>query len=143
MVVALAPSVPAAPAVAALRRLGARVTSARVAILDVLTRSERALTHREIEDALADKRVDRVTVYRVLEWLTGEGLAHRIADDDRVTRFAIAGERDRAHAHFKCGACGGVYCISAGPALKLRLPQGFKAGEFELNIKGICPRCAG
>ncbi|MFN0162487.1 MAG: Fur family transcriptional regulator [Burkholderiales bacterium] len=137
----MAPAVSSDPNVHRLRSMGARVTSARVAVLDVLTRSDRALTHREIEDGLAGMRVDRVTVYRVLEWLTSEGLAHRIADDDRVTRFSAAGESDHGHAHFKCSACGGVYCIPTGPALKLRLPAGFRAGEIELTIKGTCAHC--
>jgi Fur family ferric uptake transcriptional regulator len=132
---------PATPA-ESLRAAGARVTGARVAVLGLLTQAGRALSHREIEEALAAEHVDRVTLYRVLDWLIGEGLAHRIADDDRVFRFSVAGRHDDPHAHFKCRACGDVFCVPTDVAPKPRLPAGFHSDEVELNIRGTCARCA-
>src|SRR5690606_22406180 len=65
-----------------------RVTSARVQILAMLLAEPRAVTHHEIEDRLQDKhRLDRVTLYRVLEWLNEKFLAHKVVGNDRVWRF--------------------------------------------------------
>lgn len=125
-----------------LRATGARVTGARVAILSLLTTANRALSHRDVEQALATDHVDRVTVYRVLDWLTSEGLAHKIADDQRVFRFSVVGDRDAPHAHFKCRTCGDVFCLPTGAPPKLKLPAGFKSEVVELSIKGTCARCA-
>lgn len=136
------PAISAPDTTTRLRATGARVTGARVAILELLTRANRALSHREVELALEASHIDRVTVYRVLDWLTGEGLAHKIADDERVYRFSVVGKRDDPHAHFKCRACGNVFCLPAGSALDLQLPQGFRGEEIELSVKGVCATCA-
>lgn len=134
-------TIPASPT-ESLRATGARVTGARVAILSLLTKANRALSHRDVEQALASEHVDRVTVYRVLDWLTSEGLAHKIADDERVFRFSAVGGHDDPHAHFKCRTCGDVFCIPAGATPALNLPTGFKSEGVELSIKGTCARCS-
>jgi len=69
-----------------------RVTPARLAVLEILLDSAAALSHHELEDAVEKHGVDvdRVTLYRVLDWLVERGLAHRIAADDRVWRFNAA-----------------------------------------------------
>lgn len=126
-----------------LRATGARVTGARVAILELLTRANRALSHREVEVALESTHIDRVTVYRVLDWLTSEGLAHKIADDERVYRFSVVGRRDDPHVHFKCRTCGNVFCLPAGNGLDLKLPRGFHGEEIELAVRGVCADCSG
>ena len=127
-----------------LRRTGARMTRPRIAVLAVLFAAERALTHTEVESRLpASLGVNRVTIYRVLEWLTEQGLAHKIAGDDRVWRFNAAEHAHRGpHAHFQCSDCGQVLCldpVSSGPAVKL--PAGYRQQRVELTVKGLCADC--
>ncbi len=63
-----------------IRAAGERLTSPRSAVLATLLDATEALSHHDVEERLRDvMSVDRVTVYRVLDWLTGTGLAHRIA----------------------------------------------------------------
>jgi Fur family ferric uptake transcriptional regulator len=127
-----------------IRSTGERVTAARVQILALLLAAPRALTHREIEDALDPSfAIDRVTVYRVLEWLTDQHLAHKIAADDRVWRFnAVPAAHDRQHAHFHCTACGEVVCLEAfAPDIRPRLPAGYAPQSLEVTIKGLCSAC--
>ncbi|HNC41978.1 MAG TPA: transcriptional repressor, partial [Nitrosomonas sp.] len=66
-------------------RTGDRATANRVRTLSVLLAAKRALTHREIADQLLDakKQLDRVTLYRILEWMSKKSLVHKIAGDDR------------------------------------------------------------
>jgi Fur family ferric uptake transcriptional regulator len=130
----------------AIRGTGARVTRARVEVLAALLAAERALTHNEVESRINRALgIDRVTVYRVLEWLTARGLAHKIAGDDRVWRFnAATGEpaRSHSHAHFKCNRCGDVICLEDVRAGRnVRLPTGFRSQEVELTVKGLCADC--
>lgn len=127
-----------------LRRIRARVTRARVAVLAALLAAERALTHREVERRIRrNLGIDRVTIYRVLEWLTARDLAHKISDDDRVWRFIAAREeRGRRHAHFKCSRCGGVTCLDGAAAVRsVPVPSGFRSQEIELTVKGLCAGC--
>lgn len=123
-----------------------RVTPARLAVLEILLGSAAALSHHEIEESIERRGlgVDRVTLYRVLDWLVDRDLAHRIAAADRVWRFnavdrMLAGE----HAHFHCTQCGQIICLSGpGPVAVPALPPGFLRERTEINIHGRCARCA-
>jgi Fur family ferric uptake transcriptional regulator len=128
------------------QRTGARVTRQRVEVLAVLLAAPRALTHHEIEKRASRSRgIDRVTVYRVLEWLTSHNLAHKIAGDDRTWRFKAAGDKPELghdHAHFMCNDCGDVICLDEVRAARdIRLPTGYRPQEVELTVKGLCAEC--
>lgn len=128
---------------ALVKRTAARATRSRIEILAVLLAARRALTHHEIERQVRRAGMDRVTIYRVLEWLVACGLAHRIAGDDRVWRFnAAEDEHAQRHAHFKCNDCGEVICLEAAlPAGDVPLPSGYRPQEVELIVKGLCAGC--
>lgn len=126
-----------------IRALGARVTPARVAVLCLLEQAERALSHRDVEEAL-HAGYDRVTLYRVLDWLVDSGLAHRVTDADRVFRFSPAKASSVVHdkhAHFRCEACGKVYCLDDVPLPVPHLPAGFSGKSVEYSISGQCAAC--
>ena len=123
-----------------IRSTGARVTSGRVSVLGLLLESRRALTHLEIEEALPEQ-LDRVTLYRILDWLVAEGLAHRISSDDRVWRFSVENSKHQGHAHFQCSDCGKVVCLEQAGAPKVRLPKGYRMQEMDLTVKGHCAAC--
>lgn len=121
-------------------RSGARITPWRVKVLQVLLDAQRPLSHQDVLAVLEDD-ADRVTVYRVLEWLTETGLAHKLAGDDRVWRFSVAPAPHR-HAHFHCHVCGHFYCLEDVSAdLPVTLPSGFAAEAVEITVKGICADC--
>jgi Fur family ferric uptake transcriptional regulator len=127
-----------------IRASGERLTAPRAAVLALLLGSETALTHHEIEGALrAGPRIDRVTVYRVLDWLVSLGLAHRIHGDDRIWRFRA--NRDLAHgphAHFTCSRCRKTVCLDdvAVPS-NVRVPKGFLPQKVDLTVQGLCAAC--
>lgn len=126
------------------KHTGARVTRPRIEVLATLLAARRALTHHEIERQVNRAfSMDRVTIYRVLEWLTARSLAHRISGDDRVWRFNAAEEEHaRKHAHFKCNHCGEVICLDKAMAARsIPLPSGYRSQEIELTVKGLCAGC--
>lgn len=128
-------------ALALLQSQGARSTVARVAVLDVLLATPRALTHQEIAEQTAEG-LDRVTLYRTLDWLVEQGFAHRIEGQDRVWRFNSAARENNAHAHFHCHACGRVFCLEqVMPAVAVSLPRGYRLDRADLNLHGLCPEC--
>lgn len=120
-----------------------RATPARVGVLDCLLAAPHALTHAEVEASLdSDRCPDRVTLYRVLDWLVSQGLAHKIAGDDRAWRFNAVVRENHGHAHFHCTRCGQVFCLSElQPAFAFNLPPGYLYQKAELSIQGLCPRC--
>lgn len=157
------PSVTSAPAPAVasaheaaqerLRVLGARVTQPRVAILASLIGSGDAMTHQAVIDSLpADADgVDRVTVYRVLDWLVEQGVAQKRAGNDRVFRFSLVeheaarAEVHRQHSHFHCTRCDRMFCLEAAgtpPRVATpKVPRGFAVEHVELTVNGVCAEC--
>jgi Fur family ferric uptake transcriptional regulator len=133
-----------------LRGTGERVTRGRVVVLASLLEAKRALTHGEVESRIERLyEIDRVTVYRVLDWLTQQGLTHRLAGDDRVWRFTAAhepharGSGAHPHPHFKCNTCGDVICLDeVSTTPRVVLPAGYKSEELEVTVKGQCAMCA-
>jgi Fur family transcriptional regulator, ferric uptake regulator len=132
-------------AAALVRDAATRATRQRIEILAVLLAAPRALTHHEVERQVKRSlSMDRVTVYRVLDWLVARGLAHRISGDDRIWRFNAAdeGHARRQHAHFKCNDCGEVICLETAMAARtVPLPAGYRPQEVELTVKGLCAGC--
>jgi Fur family ferric uptake transcriptional regulator len=122
---------------------GERVTDARVQVLAALQASASALTHPELEQRLHGD-INRVTIYRVLDWLTDKHLVHKIAGNDRIWRFTAGDDELHQHAHFQCETCGQVVCLDdVNLAYAVRLPEGFRSTHIEMTIKGDCAACAG
>jgi len=137
------PTPPGAEAVTEqIRGAGARATPARIRVLQLLRTAPTALTHNEIELALGEPVIDRVTLYRVLDWLAESGLAHKNTDANRVFRFsaAAAGEHT-THIHFRCEHCGGVFCLDAAPPAAPSLPSGFSLSRMDFDLRGCCSSC--
>lgn len=128
-----------------IRATGARLTRPRARVLAFLLEEEHPLTHHEIQARLPGEALDTVTLYRVLEWLSANGMVHRIAGADQVWRFSTsAGRQDHDHAHFQCTSCDAVTCFNDTPLpRRVKMPEGFTSQEVDLLIKGICPRCSG
>lgn len=124
---------------------GQRPTLIRNAVLGALLEADDAISHTELlERLLPLGTFDRVTVYRTLDWLVAQGLAHKVAGAGRAWRFqATRTETMHRHAHFECDQCGKVFCLpDVQPALPAQIPASFTVESIELNIKGTCADCA-
>ncbi len=128
-----------------IRNAGGRVTHARIRILALIRAASFPLSHAEIEALLAQDRqpVDRVTIYRVLDWLADANLAHKAADGRGVFHFSSTNPdgKHALHAHLRCTGCGGVFCLDMPPPARPKLPRGFRLSEIALDIRGECPSC--
>jgi Fur family ferric uptake transcriptional regulator len=160
-----------ATAEAQLQQASVRATDARIRVLATLLTAQCALSHQDMQEALAD--IDRVTLYRALDCLTDAGLAHKIAGSDRVFRYSAGAEHNRReehahgthqHGHFQCTRCARVFCLDtdnsdskitthrnmATSSLRQELEnllhgalgKGFESHDIALTIKGWCADCA-
>jgi len=130
-----------------LRDHGLRVTGTRLAVLQLLQDSDKALAQTDVERALPDQ-ADRVTLFRVLQAFEEAGLAHKVMDAHGVARYAScaatcsSGHHHDVHAHFRCSDCGDVYCLENVELPKVKVPKGFKLKESHLELEGSCKACA-
>ncbi|MDO9205363.1 MAG: transcriptional repressor [Methylotenera sp.] len=127
---------------------GLKPTRARIAVLSTLAEASSAISHSEILVRMSHhKEFDRVTIYRVLDWLTEHHLIHKISGDNRAWKFQIsqntlAGQHTHQHAHLQCSACGKVICIhELEPHFPSKILAKYHVESIDINIKGLCPDC--
>jgi Fur family transcriptional regulator, stress-responsive regulator len=127
-----------------LRSAGLRVTSARLAILDVI----RSGHHRGTDDiaSAVRERIGHVSlpgVYEALAALTSAGLIRRIEPAGRPAQYdSRVGDN---HHHVVCRQCGlmvDVDCaVGHAPCLEPASRTGFSVDQAEVTFWGLCPQC--
>lgn len=141
-----------------IKEAGLRPTKARVAVLSTISHAESALSHSDILKLLEGQdNFDRVTVYRVLDWLVEHQLVHKILTDNRSWKFQSNNQTNgykaatkssksfingHAHAHLQCQHCGALICVHEFQAnIPQQLIKQYQISTIEVNLKGICMQC--
>ena len=128
-----------------LNEAGLRKTKARRAVLQVLTETDRPLSHREIAGDPGVRTLDRVTLYRTLATLQEAGLLHRVQGVDGVWRFRGhapgSGKCGGNHLHFLCLDCNRMTCLPEQPLPWVEEPEGAEVFGKQLVVYGRCPQC--
>jgi len=126
------------------RRLSA--TPHRLIVLEIIGNSPSPLTPLEIFATLErGHRMNKVTLYRILDLLTENGLVERIPGADRTFRYGLAPGDHHRHAHFFCSSCGAMQCLSPEalsvdvPSFQKRFPALIK--NVAIRLDGICKDC--
>jgi Fur family ferric uptake transcriptional regulator len=119
-------------------------TAGRVAILKVLMRAGRPLSHDQIAERSGRQRFDKVTIYRTLETLLGVGLVHKAFMDKRAWHFELAHNctESQCHPHFTCTGCGETHCLTEISLPMAKSPhKGFVIRRQQVWLEGLCPGC--
>ena len=121
-----------------------RNTTAKTDIQALILSSKSALSHTQIQKHLIGL-CDRVTIYRVLERLTDEGLMHKAINLDGFVKYAschsCSEKHNHNHIHFSCQKCKSVTCLEdVEPSFKL--PQKYTVSEMSFTLFGLCPQCS-
>ena len=127
-----------------LRQKRLKVTSARLAVLEVLANSRHPLTHAEVQAVLKDQVIDPSSIFRNLHDLAEVGLVNRTELGDHVWRFELVQDNHAgSHPHFVCEDCGSVTCL---PEAALELDAQRKVEGVgtisQVLLKGQCEDCA-
>lgn len=129
-----------------LKRNQLSVTGSRKRILELFLQSPGALAHGDIEKKTGEK-FDRVTVYRTLQVFMEKGIIHTIPTADNSVLYALCrdecseGHHHDDHIHFVCTVCGNTSCLPEVSIPLVKLPEGFKALEYQMVVNGICKEC--
>jgi Fur family ferric uptake transcriptional regulator len=121
-----------------------RMTPARRAVIDAVEARPGAFTVVEIFDRArsAHPALGLATTYRTIELLRRAGGVHPLAGAGRAAYVRC---RPEHHHHLVCTSCGGVEEteLCAAPSdEELRRRHGFRAQTHEVDIYGVCSRCA-
>lgn len=128
------------------QRMGARFTKQRRQVLDILLSSDQPLGAYDIMELMADsrRRPAPITVYRALDFLIENGIAHRLAS---LNAFVACCQPGTFHgAQFlicqQCGVAGEISDPKIDRAvLAATHKTGFKPEEPMVEIMGFCSRC--
>ncbi|XXJ18464.1 Fur family transcriptional regulator [Desulfovibrio caledoniensis] len=126
-----------------LERTGLEPTLNRILVLSAVAAGQHPMTAAEVLAAiLPEHRINRVTVYRILDLLAEKGAVNRFSTSERVQHYCVG----RDHSHFHCTGCGRVQCIAneqlhfdetaVANALNLAV------SHVDLHLEGLCPACA-
>ena len=122
-------------------KTGNRVTKPRLDTLRTLLSTDKALSHRDLRALFPD--MDRVSLYRSLEWLLQHQLIYRIeTDGQQLYNANHQHHTHHHHPHFCCTKCGLSTCLSDTKEAEINVPSGFQITDIELVVKGLCNKCA-
>ncbi len=129
-----------------LKQCGLAATPNRLCVLRALDGASRPQTPQELLAVLAGlgARMNRVTLYRILELLVERGVAARHNAGECAFRYCL-GRGAHGHSHFHCTRCGATQCLEPRllePGLS-RLLSGLPM-QVELagiTLGGICEGC--
>jgi Fur family ferric uptake transcriptional regulator len=130
-----------------LKEAGLKITGPRLLVIEALIKATSPLSAPQIHEMLENK-LDRATVYRVLEAFAETGLVARLRHGERAYSYHLlhASLRPR-HPHFYCTNCGESSCLKAGSVevdisgLNSSFPA--RIENLEISLEGICPACLG
>jgi Fur family ferric uptake transcriptional regulator len=125
---------------------GLRATAARLEVLETLGAASGALRAQEILARLrAWRRVNKVTIYRILEDFARRGLIRKLPLEGRAAHWELACEHHPPHPHFHCHTCGEVLCLEPVSLERvwpeLKGPLGNQAERLLIQVEGICRKC--
>ena len=122
-------------------------TDNRMRVLEVIGNNTYPLSAADIFKTLErSSRINRVTVYRILDLLVEHGLVERISTGGRAFYYGMApNEHHRPHPHFYCKRCGQMDCLTPG-SLSVRTDALWKTfpgriDKVEIRIDGLCKNC--
>lgn len=128
-----------------LKQGGLAATARRLLVVQALAASGGPLTPQELL-VLLGGRLNRVTLYRILDLLVEHRLATRHNAGERAFRYCLR-PGATGHAHFTCTRCGHTQCLDSRPLdaglseLLARLPM--HVDSAEVRFGGVCEGCLG
>jgi Fur family ferric uptake transcriptional regulator len=122
-------------------------TDNRIRVLEVIGNNSYPLSAADIYKTMEKSwRINRVTVYRILDLLVEHDLVDRISTGGRAFYYGMAPNANHlAHPHFYCKRCGQMDCLTPGSlnvdsdGLWKTFPG--RIDKVEVRVDGVCKNC--
>ena len=122
-------------------------TGNRLKVLEVIGSNNSPLNTREIfQTLIRNHKINRVTVYRILDLLVAKGLVEKLSGGGRSFYYGLApNDHHRRHPHFFCKTCGSMECLNPESlSLDVAPLQRTYPGvieNVEIRVDGVCKNC--
>ncbi|WP_319406442.1 transcriptional repressor [uncultured Desulfosarcina sp.] len=122
-------------------------TDNRLRVLEVIGNNSYPLSAADIFKTIERTcRINRVTIYRILDLLVEHGLVDRISTGGRAFYYGMApNAHHHPHPHFYCKRCGRMDCLTPdslnvdSDTLWKTFPG--RIDKLEVRVDGICKNC--
>ncbi|WP_298520997.1 Fur family transcriptional regulator [uncultured Kordia sp.] len=121
-----------------------RKTKSVQTLLDIFTENKEAISAVQLIELLKEK-MNKTTIYRILERLESDGIVHSFVDKDGLKWYATCTDGCSSshhvdiHPHFQCQDCGKVDCLSVEMTIP-RIPN--RTINFsQILLIGRCEEC--
>ncbi|KGL63467.1 Fur family transcriptional regulator [Polaribacter sp. Hel1_85] len=120
-----------------------RNTPAKEAILNVLSKADKAMSQDAIEEKITID-INRATIYRVLNRFCDDGILHKIIAESGKQYFAICldckEKHNHNHFHFRCTKCDTIECLPV--EVNFSAPDGYLVTDMNCVLTGLCKECS-
>ncbi|MEK7060810.1 MAG: transcriptional repressor [Patescibacteria group bacterium] len=122
-----------------------RDTTARKAILDILTTSDKPRTVKDIIQLLSEAalEVDRTTVFRIMNAFTDRGIVRKLEFGEGNFRYELLSLPH--HYHIVCTHCGTIRDVEGCDVDEIEKQTAkkynFKIIHHRLDFFGLCEHC--
>ena len=133
---------------------GARWTAPRRAILELLSRTSKHMSAKEVYNSLhrTFPGMGLTTVYRTLDLLVRMGVLNKLSFGSGESRYEFRpGDEDAHHHHLICMSCGKIVDYQDFVDEELELikktehqlseKHGFQIIDHNIEFLGLCPEC--
>lgn len=107
-----------------------KLTTARKAILELLSNSKKPLSYEDVKEFLL---MDKATFYRNIAIFEEEDIIDSFESNDKKRYFEL---KRAKHSHFICSDCYTIECIEENPKFSLK---NYKIDN--IILKGVCKDC--
>ena len=122
-----------------------RGTAPRLAVVTVLDRATKPLSHSEVLNVLGEIDWDPATIFRNLIKLREAGVALVVSRIDGIDRYILKTKQNdmHHHPHFSCDDCGELTCLPGDvtTAAGLEGPWIQAVQRASVQFRGQCPNC--
>jgi len=128
-----------------LRQVELKITPARLAVLDILEKTDKPIDIATIIDYLETNNIkaDPATVFRIINSFTDKGITKQIQLNEGKFRYEHASKKD--HHHLICEKCGDLEDVSdnfiSDIEKEIQRKKKFLIKRHSLEFFGICKKC--
>ncbi len=127
-----------------LKEVNLNATEARIATMQLFESHEEPIDAQHLLEDLQKKfKIDRVTVFRILNTFTEKGLLKKLEFGEGKARYELAQEED--HHHLICENCGAIEDIPdtliPGVEKEIQQKHKFLVKKHSLEFFGLCANC--
>lgn len=128
-----------------LKRVGLRVTDARIAVMEYLKETNIPSDIQMIKKNLDSKLyVNTATIFRILNIFTEKGLTNKVSFNEGKFRYELSGGKN--HHHLICSTCGVIQdfskCLVPQMIKTIHVEKKFQVIRHDLEFYGFCESCS-